>query len=498
MSKRQIKNNVSETKFLHERYVDHDRRHYQRERILNWDKVSSKKKNPKRPGAFYHELLRHYYGFLIPQGLRILELGCGHGDLLVSLKPSLGVGVDFSSKMIRHATIKNPELIFIHGDVHEIAFKKKFDVIILSDLVNDLWDVQSVLERLHTMCHFRTRIILNYYNNLWRIPLSVVKWLGLGAENLEQNWLAPNDVFNLLKLSGFDVIKCSSSILFPLSIPFLTNFANRYLVNFIPFKWLALTNSIVARPIPKEEKVASERNVSVSVIVPARNEAGNIQNILNRIHQLGIDTELIFVEGHSSDNTYETIKRNLEKFPERKYKLFRQTGKGKGDAVRLGFYKAEGDILMILDADMTVPPEDLNRFFEALVSGKGEFINGVRLVYPLEEQSMRFLNIVGNKFFSLAFSWLLGQSVKDTLCGTKVLWKKDYESIVNNRDYFGEFDPFGDFDLLFGAAKLNLKIVEVPVRYRSRKYGETNIDRWRHGWLLLKMVIFAAKRIKFI
>ena len=496
MSKKQIKNSGSETKLLNERNVDHDRRHYQKKRILNWDKVSSKKKNPKRPGAFYHKLLRHYYGFLIPQGLRVLELGCGQGNLLASLKPSLGVGVDFSGEMIRHASIKNPELIFIHGDVHEIAFRKKFDVIILSDLVNDLWDVQLVMEGLRTMCHFQTRIILNYYNNLWRIPLSVVKWLGLGAENLEQNWLAPNDVFNLLELSGFDVIKISSSILFPLSIPFLTNLSNRYLVNFIPFKWLALTNFIVARPTPKDEKTVSERNVSV--IIPARNETGNIVNILHRIPQLGKDTELIFIEGHSSDNTYETIKRNIEKFPKKNYKLLRQAGKGKGDAVRLGFEKAKGDILMILDADMTVPPEDLSRFYEALVSGRGEFINGVRLVYPLRDQSMRFLNIIGNKFFSLAFSWLLGQSIKDTLCGTKVLWKKDYESIVENRNYFGEFDPFGDFDLLFGAAKLNLKIVELPIRYRSRTYGETNINRWRHGWLLLKMVFFAAKRIKLI
>jgi glycosyltransferase involved in cell wall biosynthesis len=212
----------------------------------------------------------------------------------------------------------------------------------------------------------------------------------------------------------------------------------------------------------------------------------------------GGDTELVFVEGHSSDKTYETIEQAIRQFPGRKCKLLRQPGRGKGDAVRMGFAEAEGDMLMILDADMTVPPEDLLRFAEALASGKGEFINGVRLVYPLENQSMRFLNMVGNKFFSLAFSWLLGQPIKDTLCGTKVLWKRDYAKIAKNRDYFGNFDPFGDFDLLFGAAKLNLKIAEMPIRYRSRSYGDTNIDRWRHGWLLLKMVLFAARRMKFI
>jgi len=240
------------------------------------------------------------------------------------------------------------------------------------------------------------------------------------------------------------------------------------------------------------------RDVSVSVIVPARNESGNIENILKRVPELGKQTEIIFVEGGSRDNTYETILEMVPRFPNRKCQVFRQSGKGKGDAVRLGFREARGDILIILDADLTVPTEDLVRFVEALTSGRGEFVNGVRLVYPMENQSMRFLNMVVNKFFSLAFSWLLGQPIKDTLCGTKALWKRDYETIAANRDYFGNFDPFGDFDLLFGAAKLNLKISEIPIRYRSRTYGDTNIDRWQHGWMLLKMVIFAAKRIKFI
>jgi glycosyltransferase involved in cell wall biosynthesis len=232
--------------------------------------------------------------------------------------------------------------------------------------------------------------------------------------------------------------------------------------------------------------------------VAARNEAGNIENIFARTPELGRGTELIFVEGGSSDNTYEVIENAIAAHPERNSKLFKQTGKGKGDAVRLGFAKATGDILMILDADLTVPPEDLPRFVEVLTSGKGDFANGCRLVYPMEKEAMRFFNVVGNKFFGLAFSWLLGQPIKDTLCGTKVIWRSDYESLAANRSYFGEFDPFGDFDLLFGAAKLNLKIVDVPIRYRDRTYGTTNIQRWSHGWLLLRMVMFAARRIKFV
>jgi glycosyltransferase involved in cell wall biosynthesis len=268
--------------------------------------------------------------------------------------------------------------------------------------------------------------------------------------------------------------------------------ANRFIVRFWPFHHLAISNLLIARPVPKQVK-----EPSVSVIVPARNESGNIKAIFERTPQIGRETELIFVEGHSKDDTYESIQREIASHPSTPSLLLRQTGIGKADAVRCGFSKAKGDILMILDADLTVPPEDLPRFYEALVTGKGEFINGVRLVYPMEKEAMQTLNFFGNKFFSLAFSWMLGQSIKDTLCGTKVLWKQDYERIAANRSYFGDFDPFGDYDLIFGAAKLNLKILDLPIRYRERTYGSTNISRWKHGLLLMRMVAFAARRIKF-
>lgn len=471
---------------------------YRKDRINHWDRVSERKDNSKRIGAFYHELIEHYYRSLVPTGQKIIEIGCSHGDLLAALRPSCGVGIDFSDNMIRRARNKYPHLHFIRADAHALPCNGIFDAIILSDLINDLWDVQTVLEKIKPMCHPGTRLVLNYYNNLWRLPLGIVGQLKLGAEMLEQNWFSPNDVKNLLQLADFEVIKRQPAILIPLNLRFISHFVNRYLARFAPFSWFDMTNFIVARPQCEKSMPLNTETPSVSVIVPARNEAGNIEKIIESVPRMGADTELIFVEGHSVDNTYDRIERAMAAFPSKKCRLYRQTGKGKGDAVRYGFERAEGDILMILDADMTVPPEDLMRFFQALVDGKGEFINGVRLVYPLEKQSMRFLNILGNKFFSLAFSWLLDQPIKDTLCGTKALTKSHYRLIAQNRAYFGEFDPFGDFDLLFGAARLNLKIVEMPVRYRARSYGNTNIDRWRHGLLLLKMVVFAAQRIKFI
>lgn len=471
---------------------------YRNKRLENWNTVSTIKEKKQGIGKYYQDLLKHYYKFNISPGLKVLEFGCGHGNLLSAVEPSFGVGIDFSYKMVKYASLKHKSLYFLCADAHEVTLKTKFDVIILSDLVNDLWDVQRVLEKLKDLSHSGTRIVINYFNNLWRIPLGIIKMLKLGHQVLEQNWLTNQDISNLLKLSGFEIIKHSEHILTPLYLPVLSAFANRYLLRFPPFRWLALTNMVIARPEPHLEKAAISNLMSVSIIVPARNEAGNIEEIINRTPSFGKETEIIFIEGHSSDNTFETIKKMTDKYPDRNIKVYQQNGKGKGDAVRLGFQKASGEILMILDADMTVPPELLPRFYKTIVSEKGEFINGVRLVYPMEDQAMRFFNIAGNKFFSLAFSWLLGQSIKDTLCGTKVLFKHHYELISENRKYFGDFDPFGDFDLLFGAAKLNLKIAELPLRYRSRTYGDTNIDRWRHGWLLLKMVIFAARKIKFI
>jgi glycosyltransferase involved in cell wall biosynthesis len=336
---------------------------------------------------------------------------------------------------------------------------------------------------------------MNCYSRLWGFPRRLAEMLGLAKPQLAQNWLTVDDISNLLYLADLEVIRVWPEIMWPLRTPLLDTLCNRYLVKLWPFRHLGITNFLVARPQPKP---STGPEPIVTVVVAARNEAGNIAAIFDRVPEIGGGTELIFVEGHSKDNTYEQIEAEMQRRQRPLTKLFRQPGKGKGDAVRMGFAQASGELLMILDADLTVPPEDLPRFYEAWCSHKGEYINGVRLVYPMEEKAMRAFNFLGNKFFSLAFSWLLSQSIKDTLCGTKVLSKAHYEMIAANRSYFGDFDPFGDFDLIFGAAKYNLKFVDLPIRYRERTYGETNIQRWSHGWLLLRMVLFAMRRVKFI
>ncbi len=465
---------------------------YRAHRLRHWSYIAQNFSRWEAGNRYYHRRLNQVFQNLVPPGERVIEIGCGHGDLLASLRPAYGVGVDFSAEMLDAARQKHPELTFVQADAHELTLDETFDVIILSDLINDLWDVEKVFQRIRRLAGPSTRVIVNYYSRIWAPVLGLTAKLGLATPRLAQNWLVPEDVNNLLYLAGFETLRNQSEILWPLPFRPLSALFNRWLAKLWPFWYFDLTNITIARPAP----VPASGDVRVSVVVPARNEAGNIAEIIRRTPEMGAGTELIFVEGNSTDDTWETIQREVARSG-RPCMMLQQIGKGKGDAVRLGFAKATGEVLMILDADITVSPEDLPKFYEALISGKGDFINGVRLVYPMHEEAMRPFNFLGNKFFSLAFSWLLRQPVKDTLCGTKVLWKSDYESIAANRAYFGDFDPFGDFDLLFGAARLNRKIVDLPVRYGARTYGETNIQRWSHGVLLLRMAAFAATRIKF-
>jgi len=477
-------------------YVDEVKEQYQQQRKAHWDAVADKMRRWTGLSGYYHRRLNQVYASLIPPGSRVLDIGCGDGRLLASLKPALGVGVEVSDGMAALARERNPQFTYIVSIEEEFEVEGTFDYILFSDILNEVWDVQALFDHVKQYCSPRTRIMINTYDRLWEYGLMATEKLGLAKPMIGRNWLTRQDINSLLDLAGFVVIKATKEILFPIGIPLLSPFLNKFLARFWPFDHLALTHFIIARPRPANCQPGSLP--SVSVLVPARNESGNIESIFQRVPEMGAGTEIIFVEGHSTDDTFDAITAGVQHHPERRCVVLKQEGKGKGDAVRAGFARASGDILMILDADLTVAPEDLPRFYDALTAGKGDLINGVRLVYPMQDEAMRFFNLIGNKFFSWAFSWLLGQPIKDTLCGTKVLWRTDYERIAANRHILGEFDPFGDFDLLFGASLLSFKIIDMPIRYRARTYGTTNIQRWKHGFLLLRMVMFAARKIKFI
>ncbi|MEO6882444.1 MAG: bifunctional class I SAM-dependent methyltransferase/glycosyltransferase family 2 protein [Bacteroidia bacterium] len=464
-----------------------------------FEKIASAPEKKRRRHSYYWNEITNYCNYFSHDDYSVLEVGCGTGELINEIKGKRKVGIDFSPKMIEKAKNKFSQAEFFVMSAENISFDEKFDVVILSNLIGYLDDIQEVFQQLHKVCHSETKIIVTYYNYLWEPFLKLAETLGLKTASPVQNWLTLSDINNLLFISGFDVYRNSKRMIFPFYIPLLSSFLNRYVAKFPIFKFFSLNYYTFAKPLPTGDESQYQKKYSTSVIIPARNESGNIENAILRLPNFGKHVEIIFIEGNSTDDTWEKIQEIQKKYAAtHDIKIGKQKGKGKADAARLGYDMATGDILMILDADLTVPPEDIPKFYDAIASGKGGFINGSRLVYQMDKEAMRFLNLLGNKFFSWAFTWLLEQRFKDTLCGTKVIFKKDYERLVANRKYFGDFDPFGDFDLIFGAHKLNLKIVEIPIRYKERTYGTTNISRFKHGFILLRMCAFAARKIKFI
>jgi SAM-dependent methyltransferase len=441
----------------------------------------------------FRDTLAAYYNLLIPESASVLEVGCGAGDLLSRLKVRERTGIDLAARQIRLAQERVPDGNFFVQAGEDLHLPgESFDYIIVSETINLAADVQRLFERLKSASDENTRLIVNLHSSLWRPIIWAGTKAGLRNPQPESNWLSKEDVTGLLHLTGWELIRHEPRILCPVKLGGLERLLNRFVAPVLPPFCLSVFS--IARLAPVKEH--SEK--SVSVVIPARNEAGNIEAAVQRTPEMGIWTELIFVEGNSKDNTWEEVQRVKARYPHKRIKILQQSGKGKGNAVREGFAIAEGDLLMILDADLTMPPEELPKFYDAVISGRCDFANGSRLVYPMDERAMRFLNMCANKAFSILFSWILGQPVKDTLCGTKVLTKQSYERIVANRSYFGDFDPFGDFDLLFGASKLNLKILDIPIRYKERTYAETNIQRWKHGWLLLQMLAFASLKLKFV
>jgi SAM-dependent methyltransferase len=468
-----------------------------KEEIRRWsDATASERSRWRRRAAFFHSEDLHYLRFLIPEGMRVLELGCSTGNLLAELKPSFGVGVDLSGSAIEEARRAYPTYTFYAGDIEAPGFIQSlpgpFDYIVIVDTLGSLDDCQLMFENLHNLCTRETRLIVGYFSHLWYPLLKFAEALRLKMPQPPQNLLAPADVRSLASLADFEALKGERRILSPLRLFGLGRLINRFIAPLPLFTSLCLRHYTVCRSLRRLGEVPG----TATIVIPARNERGNIEAAIRRIPHFARGVEIIFVEGHSSDGTWGEIERVARANPQLDIKALHQPGTGKADAVYAGFDAAAGDVLMILDADLTMPPEQLPKFWEAIHSQKGEFINGSRLTYPMEHQAMRFLNLVANKIFSFLFTWLLGQRFTDTLCGTKVLRRSDYIRLKNARSYFGNFDPFGDFDLIFGASRLGLKIIEIPIRYASRSYGETQISRFRHGLLLLRMVWFAFLRIK--
>lgn len=442
---------------------------------------------------YYFDELARILRFVIPPDVSVAQLAPGTGDLLSRLPGVSRTGIESSPVLLALARTRHPDLELIEDDFWSLTTKKRFQYVLLSEVTDSLTDVEVVLREARRLLDPQGRMVIVTRSTLWRPLFALARRLFARTQSPFRSLLRRRDLENLLYIAGFEIVRSGRSILCPVYIPLVSFIANRVLVHLPLLSMLGAIRYVVARPMQYVR-----RDLSVSIIVAARNEEGNVASLIERVPSFGSSTELIFVEGHSSDGTWDKLEHMSASYsgPHRLI-IAKQEGKGKWDAVKKGFSLATGELLMILDADMTVPPEDLPRFYDAFADGRGDFINGSRLIYPMESKAMRFLNKLGNRFFAMMVGVIIGQRLTDTLCGTKVLRVRDWHRIEHAWAQVGLRDPFGDFELLFGAAKLNLRITELPVRYRDRSYGETQINRFRDGWILLKLTFAALLRFRF-
>jgi SAM-dependent methyltransferase len=452
---------------------------------------------------YYYDSLRHLLRLIVPSGARVLAVGCGSGEQLAALEPSLGVGVDISAAMLDIARRKYPQLELHHQAAEELSLpahevhagKGGFDFVVMVNVVGELADVLAAFKHLRPLVRHDTRLVIFYYNHLWEPLVGPAARLGFKLDNPTQNWLSMEDLRGFLHLAGFEVVKTGVRMPCPKYVPGVAELLNGIVGRLPLVQGLGFVRFLVARPETPPPKPASQH--SCTVVVPCKNEEDNVPAIPERVPYMGQFTEIVFVDDASSDATAARVREAIARYPDRPIKLVDGPGRGKGAAVRAGLDQATGDVFMILDADMTVMPEDLPSFLEAVTDNKGELINGTRMVYPLGGNAMRAANIVGNKIFAMLFSFLIGQRVTDTLCGTKVVKREDYVRILAARESFGDIDQWGDYDWIFGAVKSNLKIVELPIHYVERVAGVTKMtNRLRNAWTMLRMCWAALWKLK--
>jgi SAM-dependent methyltransferase len=442
--------------------------------------------------SYFYDRIKRLLQYIVEPNRSVLEIRCETGHLLAAVCPTQGVGVEISEAMVGCAKESYPHLEFVRSDPEELDLGQQFDYILFEHIF-DTVDILAALKRIRAHCSDDTQLVILNYNQLWQPILALATKLGLRSKFVEPNWVSENDIRGFLRIAGFRLVRKHRLMLFPKYIPLLSTVLNDFVAKLPGLRRLCLMQVMVARPIPKP---IEEDDVTVSVIVPCRNEASNIQPAVERIPPMGRQTEILFCDDKSTDATASEVRRMQDLYPEKEIRLIDGPGIGKAENVWTGFRAARGDVLMILDADLTVMPEELPSFLSALVHGNGSFINGSRLVYPMQQNAMKTANYAGNKFFGAVFSFLLDQRIKDTLCGTKVLWHKDWLRLESSLGSWGIKDMWGDYELLFGASKLNLEILEIPVHYQERIHGVTKMTKvisnglrmlnicW-HAWLRL-------------
>ena len=451
----------------------------------HFDTLAKDYDNWKKKSWYYYLQLKQLFAAHISPGQKVLEVGCGTGDILASVAPRTGHGIDISGEMIKLARAKHQDLSFWQQNVYQLRLRQTYDAVILCDLIDHLPDIYQALHQIRQVCTPQTKVVVSTINPIWEPVLHLTEKIGMKMPEGPHNWVPLPDLINIFEICGFTIEQSGYAALIPKHILGLSNLVNRHISQLGALKHLAFVEYLVSKKAPK----VKSKTYSTSIIIPVFNEADNITPCIKQVPRLGKKTEIIVVDDGSTDKTNQIVRKIAKKNKAITLITFPKN-QGKARAVAAGFARARGQILLILDADMTVPPQELTCFYELLAENRADFVNGTRMVYPMEKQAMRYFHLLGNKFFSSFLSWLLNQRVTDTLCGTKALFKKDARKIILGNE------PWGDFDLLFGAANLQLRIKEYPVHYKKRQTGESKMHAISHGLRLLYMCGVGMYRLK--
>lgn len=450
--------------------------------------ADKRQRDTSRHRVYYDDRVR-WLRAIVPAHASVIDLGCGIGSVLSRLPNQEKVGVDLSPAMIDIARQRDVTSTYVTDNVEELTARGTYDYVLLLDTIHYLSDVGSALRSIRNqLCHERTRIVITHYNFLWAPVFLLGQFLGWKTKFPEQNWLSRSAILNLLHIEGFEAVQVGERVICPLSIPFVEPLCNRILASLPILRALCLVRVIVARPVWPER-----HEYTVTVLSAVRNEKGNIQRIVESMPAMGRSTELLFVEGHSTDGTWEEIQRVLASYSGvLRIRALKQDGVGKANALHSGAAASSGEMIVVYDGDYTVDPQELPQLYEVLADGRCEFVNASRLVYPMQQGAMRLLNLFGNALFSMMFSWLFQQKLVDTLSPVKAFFRRDYRRMDTR------FDPFGDFDFFLGAARQQLLMREVPVHYLSRVYGTTKLRPFHHGWILLRLWWRGAKMLRWV
>lgn len=435
---------------------------------------------------FFRECIIDFLQHSIVEGKRILIIGGNISEEAIRFAPSYSAEL-FSGKdaFPGRASGGYQNVTYLNKGLLDFEADETYDYIIFYESLNYEGDLYSIFRKLKKIIHRDSKVFVIEINPFILFLLKILSRVGLLVPDFKRNMLHLSDLENLVNIFGFDIVDKGYRFAVPFKIFGLGDVINSILPRVSLLRNFCFGQYIVFRLHPLE---AGKQNLSCSVVVPCHNEEGNIADCIARIPNFGAWREIIVVDDGSTDRTKDMVKKIMRGRSDIRLISYEKNC-GKGYAVNIGWQEAKGDVFMMLDCDSTTPPEELALFHEAMEYG-AEFVNGTRVIYPREKNSIPFFNRLGVTFFAHLISWITQKRISDTFCGTKVFLKK-YWNCFQIKEFL-----WGDWDLFFTAARYRMKMLELPVHYKTRKHGVTKMRPVKHGIILLLKSVEGLRVVK--